>query len=131
MSLRRVQLPGLCLAVMACGPLPQLQHARPAPGEPASNECALDIVNGQDVPMAVTIHARNTYDLGVLRPFQTTRYAEECTARTWTVTAIPRLATGKDAEDEGKPPPTGFRYAPSPVTQQVDVRPGEVSRVEL
>ena len=81
--------------------------------------------------MAVTVHARSTYDLGVLRPFQTTRYAEECTARSWTVTAIPRSTPGADAENEGLEPQTGFKSAPTPVTRQVEVRPGEVSRVEL
>lgn len=119
------------LALLSSACSRQLRRAEPSAGPPASNECAVDVVNVQDVPMAVTLYARDANDLGVLAPGRTVRYAEECTPRSWTVSALPR--TSPQPEPEGLPtraePTSGV--APRPVSVTVEVRPGHVARVEL
>jgi hypothetical protein len=115
---------------LACSALPDLDRPPTGGGPPAENECAVEIVNQSGVPMGVTIHTRSTYDLGIVQPGRSVRYKEECTPRTWTVTGLPRLEPVRDPEDGAAEPPT--RPPPSGmVTRQVEVRPGEVTRVVL
>lgn len=115
---------------LACSALGELDRPPTGGGPPADNECAVEIVNQSGVPMGVTIHTRSTYDLGVVRPGRSVRYKEECTARTWTVTGLPRLDPVRDPEDGASEPPTR-PPPPGMVTRQFEVRPGEVTRVVL
>ncbi len=121
----------LALALSACG-MNSLRSPPPAAGPPAENECAVDVVNGRSVPMGVTLYSRSANDLGVLQPSRTVRYAEECTARSWTVTAIPRSTPAPDPKEPTKEPWSDpVPDNPRPFSQTVDVRPGTVVQVVL
>ena len=122
----------VALLVTACGTLPSLRRPEPSRGPPADNECAVDIVNGRGVALAVTLYSRSANDLGVLQPSRTVRYAEECTPRSWTVNGIPRSV----ADPDPKQPPQQVEgvpvlNVPGVVSQTVEVRPGVVVRVVL
>ena len=119
----------------ACGTRGLRQPAASA-GPPAENECAVDVVNGSSLPMAVVVYSRSANDLGILEPSRTVRYVEECTPRSWTVTGIPRSVPGSQpTQPPSQPsepdlaPPTPERSGP--VSQTVDVRPGTVVQVVL
>lgn len=121
------------LVLAGCGTLPAPRHAPLSPGPPADNECAVDIFNGQDVPMSISLQSRAANELGTLEPSRTFRYAEECTPRTWTITGVPRSVPVSKPEDEARS--SGSVRAriepPGVVTQSVEVRPGVVVRVVL
>lgn len=119
------------LVAGACGPTQGRRQPEPSVGPPADNECAVDIVNGHDYPLAVTLYSRSVNDLGVLGPSRSVRYAEECTARAWTVRAYPSAAPKPDPGDSPNAPTPVRPDLPSSVTRSVDVRPGVVVQVVL
>ena len=81
--------------------------------------------------MAVTVYARSVNDMGVVQPGRSVRYQEECTPRSWTVSAMPRTQRPPGPDEENQTPTNMAPRIPPPIRVTVDVRPGEVSRVEL